>query len=67
MDGLRLDIGERAWVTKGYVFGVTGVGVVGVGGGAGEAGRESRLCSEYILVVMCRKGPSSLEALNYFV
>jgi hypothetical protein len=41
---------------------VTGVGVDGVGGGAGEAGRESRLRSEYILEIVCRRVSPSLEA-----
>jgi hypothetical protein len=47
---VRPDMGERAWLRKGYDFGVTGVGVVGGAGGsgAGDSGLKTRCCSWYI-------------------
>ena len=44
---VRPDMGERAWLRKGYDFGVTGVGVVGGAGGSGEgdSGLATRRCS----------------------
>jgi hypothetical protein len=49
---VRPDMGERAWLRKGYDFGVTGVGVVGGAGGsgAGDSGLKTRCCSWYISV-----------------
>ena len=49
---VRPDMGERAWLRKGYDFGVPGVGVVGGAGGsgAGDSGLKTWCCSWYICV-----------------